>query len=34
VVPAGFSVKSVKVQVGTAVHSRRLINSTGAPVVH
>jgi hypothetical protein len=34
VVPEGFSVKSVEVRVGTALHPHRLIKSTGTPVVH
>jgi hypothetical protein len=34
VVPEGFSVKAVEVQVGTAVDPRRVIKSTGASIVH
>lgn len=34
VVPDGFSVKVVEVQVGAAVDPRRVIKSIGVPVVH
>lgn len=34
VVPDGFAVKAVEVQVGTAVDPRRVIRSIAAPVMH